>query len=80
MQNWQFVYLSADVNAVEDAVQHYGVKAAQAMAFDKNARGSAAAFQSVSSTVRAYRDRAAHDLSFIETDRSAQEAEKKRRK
>jgi Mg-chelatase subunit ChlD len=80
LHNWQFVYLSADINAVEDAVQHYGVRATHAMAFDKNALGSAAAFHSVSSNMRRYRDHVAQDLSFSDEDRSVQQSDKKRRK
>ena len=44
---WQFVFISADLAAMQDAAS-YGMKADNMMAFDKNSAGTANAFQSVS--------------------------------
>jgi Mg-chelatase subunit ChlD len=76
---WQFVYLSADLDAVNDAIRQYGVRATQAMAFDKNAQGSQAAFASVSANVASYRRYERADMAFSEEDRALHEAEKKRK-
>ena len=40
LAGWQFVFLSADLNAVNDAIHQYGVRPTHAMAFDKNEQGS----------------------------------------
>lgn len=79
MNLWEFVFLSADINAVNDAVQQYNFRPSRAMAFDKNAQGSHDAFQSVSANVRAYREATRSDMSFTEEDRSKQSAEKNRK-
>ncbi len=79
LAGWKFVYLSADIDAVEQAVHDYGVAGGHAMAFDKTAQGSANAFQSVAHNVNRMRTRQATDLHFSEEDRNVQHAEQKRR-
>lgn len=79
VDGWQFVFLSADLDAVDDAVRQYNVKPTHAMAFDKNAQGSQAAFASVSGNVRDYRRGQRSDMTFREEDRARQEAEKKQK-
>lgn len=77
--DWKFVFLSADLNAVNDAM-HYGVKHGSTLAFDKTAAGSSAAFASVSSNVSAFRRREKADMDFSEADRAQHESEKRRGK
>ncbi len=74
---WQFVFLGADLDAIGEAVD-VGIRAAAAMAYDKTARGTAAAWGSLSKRVRAYRSSEAADVSFAEEDREKQEAEKQK--
>jgi len=68
---WQFVFLSADLAALQDAVSS-GMPAAQAMAFRKDAAGTAAAFSSVSESIAAFRQKSKSDLSFSDEDRARQ--------
>ena len=77
--HWQFVFLSADLNAINDAM-HYGVRHGSTLAFDKSALGSQQAFASVSSNVASYRRREKADMDFTPEDRSKHEAEKRRGK
>lgn len=76
---WQFVFLSADLAAVDDAMRHYAVPASHAMAFDKTGAGSRQAFASVSSNVAGMRRGAKQDMAFTEEDRSKQESERRRK-
>ena len=75
--DWQFVFLSADLAAVGDAVKS-GVRMCSSMAFDKNSRGTQAAWLSMSCKVADYRSERASDVSFSQEDRDQQENEKKR--
>jgi len=75
--DWQFVFLSADLNAIGDALAS-GVHASSVMAFDKNARGNAAAWASVSSRIADFRANRSKGVAFTEEDRAQQENEKKR--
>jgi Mg-chelatase subunit ChlD len=76
---WQFVYLSADIGAVAEAVEQWGVRANRAMAFDKTAQGSQDAFASVSSNVRSMRRKERLDMEFSEEDRARHVSEQRRR-
>jgi hypothetical protein len=75
---WQFVFLSADLDAIGDAVES-GVRAASALAYDKDKRGTGAAWESLSRSVSGYRSGHKEDVSFTDEDRAKQEIEKKRR-
>jgi len=76
---WQFVYISADLAAIEDAAT-YGIQARSTMAFDKTGKGTADVFKSVSSRAMYYRrEPAAAPLAFTDEDRDLQEAEKQRK-
>jgi hypothetical protein len=77
--DWQFVFLSADLNAIGDALD-VGMRAAAAMAFDKDAQGTRAAFAATSRHVVAYRMAEAPSIAFTEEDRAEQAAEQARRK
>jgi hypothetical protein len=76
---WQFVFISADLAAMQDAAS-YGMRADNMMAFDKTSAGTANAFQSVSKSSRRYRERSASpaSLAFDDEDRAKQDAEKLR--
>lgn len=75
--SWQFVFLSADMAAIDDALNS-GVHAHSTMAFDKTSLGTSAALASVSSRISDYRSGRSSSVSFTEEDRSQQESETKR--
>jgi hypothetical protein len=77
--HWQFVFLSADLAAIGDALQ-MGVKAASAMAFDKSAKGTAAAWASVSARIADFREAKTAGVAFSEADREQQNSEQQRPK
>ena len=76
--DWQFVFLSADLNAISDALQS-GMPAASVLGNDKDSHGVSAAWASLSRSVAAYRIGSTEDVSFSEEDRAQQELEKKRK-
>jgi hypothetical protein len=76
--NWQFVFLSADLGAIGDALQH-GIYASSVLAHDKDGRGVGAAWASLSRSISDYRAARKEDVSFNEEDRAQQENEKKRK-
>jgi hypothetical protein len=73
---WQFVFLSADLAAINDALAS-GVHAFSAMSYDKDARGTAAAWGSLSGRLSDYRAARRKDVSFTDEDRAQQDSEKK---
>jgi len=75
--DWQFVFLSADLDAVDDA-QSVGIAAESVMSFDKNTKGTKAMFTSLSHRITDYSVPHARALCFCESDRAQQESEKKR--
>jgi hypothetical protein len=75
---WQFVFLSADLDAIGDALQH-GIYASSVLAHDKDGHGVSAAWASLSRSISDYRTARREDVSFNEEDRSKQESEKKRK-
>lgn len=75
---WQFVFLSADLEAVSDAIA-IGVHQGSAMAFDKTARGTSLAFAASSRWVSNYRSGRSQNVSFTKEDRGQQDAETRRR-
>jgi hypothetical protein len=77
--DWQFVFLSADLAAIGDALQT-GMRAAAVMAYDRDRRGITAAWKSVSTRVAGYRSGHQEDVSFTEEDRAQQDVEKKKKK
>jgi len=74
--NWQFVFLSADLNAIGEALQS-GIYASSVLAH-KDQRGVGAAWASLSRSISDYRAARKEDVSFNEEDRVQQENEKKR--
>lgn len=77
--DWQFVFLSADLGAIDDAIAG-GIQAAAVMAFDKNAAGAKAAWGSTSKRIAQFRAAQAPSVSFDEVDRQQQASERKRQK
>lgn len=76
-EQWQFVYLSADLGAVDDAIKA-GFSRDAVMAFDKDTRGTRAMFHSVSEQVLKYSCKAAPRVEFSPEDREKQRSEKAR--
>ena len=75
---WQFVFLSADLEAIDDAMET-GIAARATLAHDKDGRGVGAAWTALSRHVAEYRTGQAEDVSFDEQDREQQKIEKKRK-
>jgi hypothetical protein len=76
---WQFVFLSADLDSIDDALDH-GFHAKAAMAFDKSGVGARNAWASVSQNITNYRASRSKDVSFTEEDRKKQRSERKRKR
>ena len=70
---WEFVFLSADLAAFDDARQ-LGVHDDSRLLFAKSAEGSARAWKSVSDKAADFRSGAAPNLRFDDVDRKAQES------
>jgi hypothetical protein len=75
---WQFVFLSADLDAIGDALES-GIAARATLAHDKDERGIGAAWAALSRHVSDYRTGRAEDVAFNEEDRAQQKIEKKRK-
>ena len=75
---WQFVFLSADLAAIGDALQS-GIRPGSTLAHDKDGHSTAAAWASLSRSISDYRAGHKEDVSFTEEDRAKQEIEKKRK-
>lgn len=79
---WQFVFLSADLNAINDA-QAYGISPKSSMMFDKDATGTASVWLSSSARIKDYRqaeEEGLADIEFLEEDREKQLTEQERKK
>jgi hypothetical protein len=76
-KDWQFVFLSADLAAIDDALST-GVQAASTMSFDKSTKGTRSVWESVSLRVSDYRAAKTEEVTFTDEDRERQESEKKR--
>jgi hypothetical protein len=75
--NWQFVFLSADLAAVGDAIAS-GVDASSAMAFDKTSQGTLKAWASTSGRISDFRAKRCAKVAFSKEDRDQQDSDKKR--
>jgi hypothetical protein len=73
--DWQFVYLSADLEAIRDAVS-YGIQADAALLFDKSGIGTAAAHASVSKQIADFRKGKKRKIGFDPEDRKRSKPEK----
>jgi len=65
---WQFVFLSADLDAIDDAMS-YGFTPDAALAFQKTTVGTAVAFASLSSKISDYRTMKKAKIGFDPEDR-----------
>ncbi len=77
MYDWQFVFLSADIDAVHEA-EYLGVATAAAMSFDRSAAGTRGAFESLSAKLANYRSGKCDQMAFDQDDRQKQKSERKR--
>lgn len=78
-QGWQFVFLSADLSAIEEA-EGSGFRYDSSMSFDKSGKGVRSAFSSSSKGMKAYREKLSERMAFTDDDRAAQDSEKSRKK
>jgi hypothetical protein len=76
--DWQFVFLSADLDAIDDALA-VGIKPQAALAFDKTGRGTRAAFGAFSRHLSALRAGECDRMAFTSQDRREQDIERRRR-
>jgi hypothetical protein len=79
LHGWQFVFLSADLDAINDALAQ-GFQPAAAMAFDQTGVGVKNAWASVSQNISNYRSSKSQGVAFSEGDRKKQRSEKKRKR
>lgn len=68
MPGWQFVFLSADLEAIEEA-QSLGVSADATLAFERSSEGNEAAWGAFARRTRAYREAGAEEMRFEAEDR-----------
>jgi hypothetical protein len=73
---WQFVFLSADLDAIGDAME-YGFDNNKCMAFDKTSAGVLDAMDSLSMKIAEFRQSDAPDIKFSKQDRERQKMESK---
>ena len=66
--DWQFLFLSADLAAIGDAMS-YGIRADAALLFDKSRVGTAAAYASLSAQISDYRAGKKKKMGFEPGDR-----------
>lgn len=76
--DWQFVFLSADLGAINDALAS-GVRPSAAITFDKNAKGTTAVWASASARISDYRAARKPSVAFTEADRAQQASERQRK-
>lgn len=74
---WQFVFLSADLAAIGDALAS-GIHADATIRFSPSAQGTAAVWASASARVADYRADRSKNVSFTAEDRAQQESEKRK--
>lgn len=75
--NWQFVFLSADLDAINEAGD-LGVAHASSMSYDRDTEGVMNAFRSVSESSRVFRMYQKNHISFSANDRAKQKSESQR--
>ncbi len=78
-EDWQFVFLSADLDSIGDA-ERYGFTEGAVMSYDKDAGGTAHMMASLHGHVANYRARRTRTVGFTDEDRGKQRSEKKRKK
>lgn len=78
-QGWQFVFLSADLAALDEA-ERIGFGPSHSMAFDPDRQGAESMWESVSDSTSDYRRGRRGDMSFRDEDRQRQRREQQRRR
>lgn len=78
-EDWQFVFLSADLDAIGEALDR-GVAGQSVMGFDKSTESTAMAWASTSARIADYRAARSQDVSFTDEDRAHHDLEKQRDK
>jgi hypothetical protein len=76
---WQFVFLSADLDAIDDAMNQ-GFQPKFSLAFDKNSKGTQNAWGSVSEKISNFRASRSQGVTFSDEDRNKQRSERKRKR
>ena len=76
-KDWQFVFLSADLNALDDA-EASGVRQSHAMAYDHSSGGTRAAWHALAANTVDYRAKRKMDMAFEAKDRLMQQSEQVR--
>jgi Mg-chelatase subunit ChlD len=77
--SWQFVFLSADLDAINDAMDQ-GFQTKFSLAFDKDSKGTRNAWGSVSEKISNFRASRSQDVAFSDEDRNKQRSERKRKR
>lgn len=54
-QNWEFVFMSCDEKAIQDAVTQYGIAIQDSMSFARTSKGTREGYTRLSNTVYGYR-------------------------
>jgi hypothetical protein len=75
--DWQFVFLSADLAAIGDAMS-YGVQPEAALLFDKSRKGTVVALASLSAQISGYRTGKKQKIGFGPGDRKRPDDPNKR--
>jgi hypothetical protein len=76
--DWQFVFLSADMDAISDAGD-YGIRPDAALLFEKNAKGTQLAWASLSGTISDFRSAKKKKIGFVPDDRKHPDDPQKKR-
>lgn len=74
---WQFAFLSADLDSINDAMT-YGMHEAAIIAYDKSSQGVGDVMKSSSSRIADLRSGLSSNIFFKQSDRAKQDNEKKR--
>lgn len=74
---WQFVFLSADLDSVNDALS-YGMHHSSVIAYDKSTRGIMDVIKSSSDQISIFRKGLSKNVTFSKEDRDKQDNEKRR--
>jgi hypothetical protein len=76
--DWQFVFLSSDLAAVDDAIAQ-GFSHDSTMSFDASPEGTRDMYETTTQRISMYRSGLSDKVSFTEEDRAKQNSEKKRK-
>lgn len=65
--NWQFIFLSSDLNSIQNAVKYYGISSSNTMCYSADVSGYSGSLSSYSNMSRGIRARIDGDDSAIDT-------------